>query len=248
MCKCIEGIIRVLLFLFNIFLLACGIALIVVGGIVAAEYGKFAREDFFEQRFLWGFVGLALFVGCLLVLVGIFGVGGLCCKNGCMLKAFVFFIIIVIILEITICVLVFVYRDEGEESAKESISNLLQTAYSGESTRTTELLDELQSEFNCCGGFNISDYANATVGSGMPRIPDSCCRIMNGNCTLANGGRAAVTTENYYFVGCGEKLFDEIGDLGVGMFVIAIVVALLQFLGIILACKYIRDDSDSKHV
>ena len=64
-----------------------GIALIAVGGVLAVEFGKFAREDIFEQQYLWGTVAIAIIVGILLLFVGIFGFCGLCCKNKCLLKS-----------------------------------------------------------------------------------------------------------------------------------------------------------------
>ena len=58
-----------------------------IGAIAADEFKEYADEDLFDSKYLWGPVALAIVVGILLLFVGLCGIGGLCCKNKCMLKA-----------------------------------------------------------------------------------------------------------------------------------------------------------------
>ncbi|XP_065184098.1 CD151 antigen-like [Sycon ciliatum] len=227
---CVEGLLRFVLFIFNLGLLGAGLALLIVGGIAAKEFQDFADANLFESRYLWGPVALAIVVGVLLVMVGFFGIGGLCCKNKCMLKTFIIFLVLLMVLEITMMVLAFVYRDQGETSARDGIRTAMVKAYGPQSdSKTMKALDKLQQEFECCGSNSSTDYINANLF-----IPAACCKDQPAVCTYP------------YQKGCSNAMFEKFQKYTVGIFTVAIIFVILQVIGLILAIKFIREDSGAE--
>eukprot|EP00117_Sycon_ciliatum_P038451 scpid75846/ scgid28571/ 23 kDa integral membrane protein; Sj23 len=223
---------------FAILLALIGIAFLAVGSLVAVEFRTYASGGIFNDVYLWGPVGVAIALGILLLLIGVFGVIGVCCEHRGFIKAFAALMIILITLEITAAVLGFVYRSKLDDELQTGIEDGIKKAYSGSDpdTNTKKALDQLQEKLHCCGGTGTSDYRGQ-----IPPIlvPKSCC-VDQSVCVDILGP--------FYTEGCTDKLHDLYKKYSNVFIGVGITFAILQILAVIYSCYAVNADEGSPMV
>lgn len=110
--------------------------------------------------------------------------------------------------------------------------------FSNSNTTNNNLIDSVQSHFNCCGAFNFTDYFVET--NQLHQLPSSCCAPLVPNNVIGNFSvpKVRCTEELAYRQGCievlREKLLKVYGPVsGFGLTLIVI-----QLLGLLFACFF----------
>lgn len=193
-------------------------------------------------------------IGCVTFLVGFCGCLGALRENICLLKIFLWSLVIIFVLEVVGAILAFVFRDEVEGFVEDQVKKSI-TRYRDDAD-LQNFLDFIQQEFECCGGQGPMDWVNAEFANKYfnctprPRppeacgVPYSCCKSaddrINSQCGYGlyeyNEKTDTVSpVQSLQFIwtrGCFEavKSWGEMHLLIVG--IIVLVVALVQIFGI----------------
>ncbi|XP_027866921.1 CD63 antigen [Xiphophorus couchianus] len=224
--KCVKYV----LFCFNFISLFCGLALIVVGVVVQVSMHKTFR--IMDVNASAGPI-ILIVVGLLTFFVAFFGCCGAWKENHCMVATFSFFLSLVVIAEIVAVVLGYIYRDKVKTMIDKNLSDMI-TNYKVGSAELRETLDKLQETWKCCGAQNTSDWKD--YGSDGKSVPDSCCLEVKPGC----GNGTMTDTAKVHQQGCSEVMSIFLKRDAQWVIIAAIVVAVLQLLGIVFACLLMR--------
>ncbi|XP_062974725.1 tetraspanin-6-like [Elgaria multicarinata webbii] len=119
-------------------------------------------------------------VGILTVLVSTFGAVALLKGNPKMIKWFTGILLILLIIEIVLGVAAYAYREKLHQTLLKDVLKTLDK-YNRE-LQITKGVDNLQTQFQCCGVEKYTDWLNTTFGSLSSSVPRSCCKIPVENC------------------------------------------------------------------
>ena len=177
--------------------------------------------------------------GCIVIAIAVVGMFGACCStvlNKILLGLYIIATLIILGLQLAGGIAGFVFRDKVQTIIRNRISNITST-YNASSTapdaRAIRIAwDVIQSQFECCGINNSTDWKNG--------IPNSCCRscaatnFITGNCTNTPVG--CNTTMNIYSVGCQtalisffQKYLVIIAAIAIAFIISELVVVLMAF-------------------
>ncbi|XP_014906992.1 CD63 antigen [Poecilia latipinna] len=229
----VEGgmkFVKYVLFFFNFISLLCGLALIVVGIVVQVSVHK--SFQIVDASASAGPI-LLIVVGLLTFFVAFFGCCGAWKENHCMVATFSFFLSLVVIAEIAAVVLGYVYRDKVKTMIEKNLSDMIKNYKSG-SQELKETVDKFQTTLKCCGDQNSTDWQN--YGDDGKTVPDSCCievKLGCGNGTMTN-------STVVYQQGCRDIMVKMLKKDAQWLIIAAIIVAVLQLLGIVFACLLMR--------
>ncbi|XP_043974770.1 CD63 antigen [Gambusia affinis] len=224
--KCVKYI----LFGFNFISLLCGLALIVVGVVVQVSMHKTFR--IMDVDASAGPI-ILIVVGLLTFFVSFFGCCGAWKENHCMVATFSFFLSVVVAAEIAAIVLGYMYRDKVKNIIESNLSDMV-VNYKVGSAELRETLDKFQETWKCCGVQNSSDWRN--YGSDGNTVPDSCCVEVKPGC--GNGTMTDAT--KVHQEGCRDVMVTFLKRDAHWVIIAAIIVAVLQILGIVFACLLMR--------
>jgi len=166
------------------------------------------------------------------------------------LKIYLSFLVVVFGAQLLLSIFALAYKDEilpflqnGMKSALEAWSPPIQIAF-----------DEIQSDFECCGVQNATDFQEAEIFQnetlkiirennltliGDFAVPDSCCVVNEQFCGIVNATQA-----NIFAQGCSFALEDEVAN-HVNIFAIALSsTCLLQLASILFAGCIIHAEQD----
>ncbi|KAH9498605.1 cd63 antigen [Bulinus truncatus] len=217
--KCVKY----LLFLFNLIFVIAGIGLIAAGAYVKVKLDQY--YDFFGSDYVGPGI-LLIIVGVIIFILAFFGCCGAIKENYCLTMTFAVFLGIIFVLEIAAGIAGFVLRDDIEKEIgtvlKNSVVNYRNVSGIGKAW------DTLQSDFQCCGANNYTDWNTTFENNTLPR---SCCEGSPLSCS---------TLEKFYNAPCVPAfeswLKDKvaiIGGVGIGL-------AFVQVVGILFACCLAR--------
>lgn len=206
--------VKYMLLIFNLIFWAGGVAILGVGIYLKVKFGDFA--DILDKD--WANApNLLIAVGCIITVLAFLGCFGAWCESRMALYLFAILLFVTFVLEIVAGILGVVYRDDVESKLETVLNSTLVDYATSEPVRKS--WDAVQNEFDCCGVTNYTDYAL----HGVTTLPDSCCP---GSCTSTSP----------FMTGCYTKLVDWFDENYVVVGAIAIVLALLQILGIVFGC------------
>nr|XP_028563620.1 tetraspanin-6-like [Podarcis muralis] len=119
-------------------------------------------------------------IGTLVVLSSAFGKVALLNRSPNLIKLFIGILLVLLVLEITAGAAAYTYRHKLHQTL---LSDTLKTLDKyNEEVQITKGVDSLQTEFQCCGAENYTDWLNTTFGSLSSSVPISCCRVPVENC------------------------------------------------------------------
>ncbi|XP_016389511.1 tetraspanin 36 [Sinocyclocheilus rhinocerous] len=227
----------VLLFLSLIFW-AAGAALAYVGSYVIKSYNNF--EDFVSDKY--SVIPAAIIIGVAVVMF-VIGIVGCCATLRESKVGLGFFLIIIMIIfaaEVTAFVFGFIYRGRIKGDLEKSMNSVFQK-YDGVNTEA-HAVDYLQSQLECCGVNNITDWtAIPWYGQHNNSVPHSCCKANATQCTGQLTRLDLLNTQ-----GCEAKLEQVLQDvLGYAMLVILgfAIIKLFGMLSIcVIACRSKKND------
>lgn len=222
-------IIKYLIFCFNLVVFIIGLVFIIAGAVIQAAFKDyfafFGNEINSASMFI-------IIIGVVCLIVSFFGCCGAYKENHCMVITFAVALSIVLLLEIAAAITAFVLRSEVEtylrDAMKKSIPN-----YQNEGV--DDAWDQLQTSLECCGVDSYRDWADNSVFDKKKTVPQSCCL----NSTTSNCAGKVLQTHDTIGInvqGCADELIEWSTDNIAIIGSITIVFAVIQVVGIVLAC------------
>lgn len=232
--KCIKYI----LFLFNLVFFIAGLVLIIAGTLIQTKFN--ADFAFFEGSAVNHVALVLIGVGVVIFTVAFFGCCGAYKENHCMVLTFSILLGFVFIVELGGAVTAHIMRGRIDELIRTTMTKTSKTYPKGKALK--EAWDHIQKDFECCGVSNYTDWElNPHYNDS---VPDSCCIEYKPEC-----GKSVISTgliNNIYTEGCADRFLEASALTIIVVICIAVGVAIMQILGIALACflaESIRNDN-----
>lgn len=239
--------VKYLIFFFNLFFWLAGGALIGIGIWARNEKGIEAFGNLFTDPAV-----LFILVGVIMLVLGFFGCLGALRENVCLLRIFMWSLIVLFVLQVIGAILAFVFKDKLKEKAKDKVEEMMEKYR--DDADLANLIDFIQEQFDCCGGDKPTDwgklnrYFNCTDGkliAGLPEscgVPFSCCKTSEERVNTQCGYGLYVLdpppspprapSKVIWLGGCVDALIDWAENNMIAIGVSILVVALVQILGI----------------
>lgn len=183
-----------------------------------------------------------LVVGFVIFFISFLGCCGALMGNDLMLRTFSFIMTVLIIIEISSVGIVYAFRNTIRSTMDDGIDRCI-TKYNetNQESAFTKLLDDIQVQWHCCGAESYHDWQNNTAYNGTVKLPRSCCPMDNASeCTVHS---AALFTQ-----GCVPILTEEVKNSVSALFWVAIIVCVIQILGIIFSCSVVGQRREYSYV
>ncbi|CAL1606459.1 unnamed protein product [Knipowitschia caucasica] len=224
--KCIKY----LVFLFNFIFWLCGVALIVVGVLVQVSlHSSLMIKDASAS----GAPILLIALGVIVFLVAFFGCCGAWKENFCMMTMFATLMALIIMAEFAAAIAGYVFRGKVTNVVQDSLADMISN-YNSSSPEFRDTVDKLQHDLKCCGVNSSADWRSFSAEGNT--VPDSCCITETEGC-----GRGTLSdSSKVYQTGCHEKVEDLLKANIQWIIVAALIIALLQILGVVFACLLMR--------
>ncbi|XP_051964465.1 tetraspanin-36-like [Xyrauchen texanus] len=219
---------KTVLLLLSLIFWAAGVALAYVGSYVIKSYNNF--EDFVADRYT--LIPAAIIIGVAVVMFVIGTVG--CCatlkESKVGLGFFLFIIMVIFAAEVTAFVFSFIYRGRIKGDLEKSMSEVFQK-YDGVNTES-HAVDYLQSQLQCCGVQNLTDWTASTwYGTHNNSVPHSCCKANTTQCSGLLNQPELLNTQ-----GCESKLEQMLQDVLSYAMLVILGFAIIKLFGMISIC------------
>ncbi|XP_018567943.1 tetraspanin-9-like isoform X2 [Anoplophora glabripennis] len=214
-----AGIAKYILFLFNLLILICGIALIALGVIYKVNSSGI---DFMSLS------SLAIAIGAIISLIAFFGCCGAIKESSCMLTTYAAIVLTLFIIQVVLAILAFVaIRNEGTE-VSSFIRDHLTSLYNNQNSLNLETLEVIHRGYECCGldGPTGSEVQNNT------QVMSSCCSKTVTTCTTTIAFQKGCVSAMTDFLNTNLKI---IGIIAIVFAVVELCAALFAF--------YVRNSS-----
>ncbi|XP_005918992.1 CD63 antigen [Haplochromis burtoni] len=232
--KCVKY----LVFFFNFIFWLCGLALIVVGIMVQVSLNKTLKiTDPTASAAPIILIG----VGVVIFFISFFGCCGAFKENHCMVTTFAVLLSLIVIVEIAAAIVGYVFRNKLSTIVHDSVTEMI-SKYENGTPEFKEAVDNLQHNLKCCGVNGSSDWKNFTSKGNS--VPDSCCK----NDTKGCGIGTMTDSDKVYQQGCSAAMETFLKNNILWVIVAAVVIAILQLLGIVFACCLIKGIRDGYEV
>ncbi|XP_039478996.1 CD63 antigen [Drosophila santomea] len=223
------------LFGFNLIFLITGIILIAVGAGVGAVYTGY--KLFLAGKF-FAIPTFLIVIGSFIIVISFFGCWGALKENYCLVLSFSVMLAIIFILELAAGISGYVLRNDASNLIKNSLTYSLNQYNSDNQNATTKLWDDIQEEFDCCG---VSTYKDWSVAFPDGELPISCCDIPVGAVGTFTCNDTMASVDTRHKVGCLDGFSAYISAHAVSLGAAGVVIAILQFFGVIFACYIARE-------
>lgn len=208
--------------LLKYFLLGFAIFFWIVGGM-------FLFCGYYVNKLASGYLpNVAIEPGTILSLLGVLvfamstsGVLGTLRENLCLLKTYRIFLLITLFLEIFCACISFAYFPEVKKLANGYLNSAIKNYWDDENIRN--VVDNLQSDFECCGSLYIDDWDSNPYFSCKNvedhrscGVPWSCCLYeeqRNLQCGHGIRNYRSVLSKKIYTVGCLDKTFEAFREV-----------------------------------
>ncbi|XP_034474283.1 CD63 antigen [Drosophila innubila] len=223
------------LFGFNLIFLITGIILIAVGAGVGSVYTGY---DIFLTGKFFSIPTFLIVIGAFIIVITFFGCWGALKENYCLILSFSVLLFIIFILELAAGISGYVLRNDAYNMINSTLFESMKQYDSTKQDATTTLWDKVQRDFICCGVGNYTDWNKVLYPNGD--LPLSCCTIPVGTVGTFSCNND-INNMNRKNVGCLDGFSKYIADHAVSLGAAGIVIAILQFFGVIFACYIARE-------
>jgi len=224
--------IRYLLFAFTLVFVIFGILLVYTGFSAFISLNKY---DLVVHNSPDGATIVLLVTGFAIFFIAFLGCCGAITSNTFMLRTFSFIIAVLLIIELVSVSFVFAFRKTIHEEMQKGIGEAI-TKYNESDTEhnaITRIINDIQQNFQCCGGSNYTDWKNnpAYNSTILPMsLPMSCCP-KESKVPICN-----VAVSDHYEKGCVDVISDELKNSFSYLGWVGVVVILTQVVGIFFSC------------
>ncbi|KAJ0036275.1 hypothetical protein NQD34_004952 [Periophthalmus magnuspinnatus] len=229
----VEGglkLVKYLVFFFNFIFWLCGLALIVIGVLVQISlHNTLMIKDASGS----GAPILLIALGVIVFLISFFGCCGAWKENFCMITMFALLMSLIIIAEIAVTIVGYIYRGKVTDVVKDSLADMISN-YNTSSPEFRDTVDKLQHDLKCCGVNSSADWRGFSPEGNT--VPDSCCITVTQGC----GEGTMSDASKVYQKGCQEAVEAILQENVKWIIVAALVIAVLQILGVVFACLLMR--------
>ncbi|CAH8444699.1 unnamed protein product [Schistosoma curassoni] len=238
----------------NFIFLAVGTLFLVFGVIAFSESGGIPwKSKAIALHWLFNLTVICMVVGVITLFVSLAGFVGSLRENTCLLRFYYFILTLLFLTEVVCCVLFFVYRESTVHRLEELIKTTFVIQYREIGFEdTTNFMDFIQKELNCCGPKSYLDWTanryfscdKSNISPEACGVPYSCCRQMNDisvniiNTSCGFGVQKLTTAEANRMVwttGCVDALISAIENNIVYFAYGFVSVAVFQLIAILLA-------------
>uniref|UniRef100_H2YZF1 Tetraspanin n=1 Tax=Ciona savignyi TaxID=51511 RepID=H2YZF1_CIOSA len=189
---------------------------------------------------------LFIIFGAVIFLISLCGCCGAYTEKVWLLKIYKVSLLVILIVLVITAVLTFCFKPSLQIALHVALLNFLQTY-----NRTSEVLDLVQSQANCCGVDTYMDWSKspqwlltaqlkadaAGIVRGSHPVPESCCLEPEPNCGLSSGGNGA---QGIYLNGCSKILWLLLSAKGDMVGVSGLAVAGLLLCCVVFSCCVIN--------
>lgn len=171
-----------------------------------------------------------------LALLGV--VGGIFSGNFCgriLLGIYAFVLALVIVSELGAGIAAIKFRNELRDMFIKSAENSLMMYNANSTSNTSEIWDEFQRTWKCCGSENYTSYR---LVFGNNTVPQSCCNLTNVEMSMCQNDRLNVTDNSndvIYSTGCPDAVIGTLKHNCISVAVIVIVLSIAQVFGIVIS-------------
>ncbi|XP_046369144.1 tetraspanin-4-like isoform X2 [Haliotis rufescens] len=171
-------VVKYIFFAFNVFIWLMGCGVLALG-----IWLQFNRGPFVSMLPAYSFLSasaLCITAGAIILIVGFLGCCGAFLENQCMLIGYFVMVLLIFALEITAGTLGFVKKAEVQMMIKKELLASIRHDYTPvmQNPNTEgwmEVIDSLQTDLQCCGVDNFTDWYRIKAWPDAMRVPDSCC-------------------------------------------------------------------------
>ncbi|XP_010563405.1 CD63 antigen [Haliaeetus albicilla] len=219
--KCVKF----LVFIFNFIFWVCGVALIAIGIYAQTALNKALTVSSSSAS---STPVAILVLGIIIFFISFFGCCGAWKESYCMVTTFAVLLSIIFLVEIAAAIAGYVFKDKVRSVLDEGLWAAMRKY--GEDKPLTEAVDELQSDFGCCGANNYTDWFTIERFRVNNTVPRSCCRINTTSCNIHP------SPATIYEKGCLQSIEAWMKKNILIVAAVALGIAFFEILGIIFAC------------
>lgn len=192
---CASGIVKYLVFLFNLVFALAGLAMLAVGILYQLELNDITNA--IDDRTYALAPTFVIVVGTIVFVISFFGCCGAIRESTCMLTTYGVILLAIFILQIALGVFAFLQVKESDGSFKKEIYKAMDKAYAkyGRDKTTTDAIDSMQQVLKCCGNNGPGDFT---------QLPSSCCEGKPQSCHQAD--------RSFFDDACNKKLYRSLKD------------------------------------
>ncbi|GJQ75615.1 hypothetical protein Trydic_g17694 [Trypoxylus dichotomus] len=207
---CCSNLSRCILFILNFVCFLIGLAMIIIGVVYEVNFAHLTNYlDDWTRAFQLVPI-LFIVIGCIIVIISFFGCCGAWRRSTCMLTTYAVILIIILIIQIAFVIFTFVQASNMSEWKADLVISL-ERLFDPTSTATNEAVDFIQETLQCCG-----------VHIAPPIPPPSCCGGLDP-CLFP------------FPDGCSDRLYEFLNNSIMIIGIVAVVLAAIEFVGVILA-------------
>ncbi|XP_049823685.1 23 kDa integral membrane protein [Aethina tumida] len=150
MMTCSFNLIKLVTFIVNLVFCIVGLIFIGIGSYVTVSLGDY--KTFLEDKIISAPI-ILLVTGCVIFLVSFCGCCGAKRQSTCLLKTYIFALVVVTVLAVTVGCLAAIYNEDFKDALQKALQKSLDK---GE--EDLDAWDALQENFECCGIHGPSDW------------------------------------------------------------------------------------------
>ncbi|XP_059193166.1 leukocyte surface antigen CD53-like [Centropristis striata] len=196
----------------NLLCFMCGVAVLSFGAYLMVNFKMAALTPTLAS---FSSANMLLVSGIIITCVSFLGFLGALKENRCLLLTFFLVLFFLMLVELTAACLLLMYESEIGKMVNDDLTKGLARAKEKAGNSTNEW-DVLQTQFDCCGVRNVSDWGN--------KIPASCCVE---SCDSPN--------PTYRKMGCLEKMKTSFEENFLTTGISVIVLCIIEVLGMCFA-------------
>ncbi|TRY86521.1 hypothetical protein DNTS_010141 [Danionella cerebrum] len=235
---------KTVLLVLSLIFWAAGVGLAYVGSYVIKSYSSF--EEFVSDRYTLIPAAIIIGVAVVMFIIGVIGCCATLRESKLGLGFFLIIIVIIFAAEVTAFAFGFIYRGRIKGDIEKTMNDVFQK-YDGLSSET-HAVDYLQTQLECCGVKNLSDWTSTPwFSQHNSSVPRSCCKANTTECTGQLAQLSLLNTQ-----GCEAKLDQLLQDVLSYAMLVILGFAIIKLFGMlsvcVITCKSKKNDYQRLYV
>ena len=222
-----------MLFLINFIFFLAGIGMIALGAYnvtVMEDYFKFLETSSFNLKVT---VYTFIVVGVLITMISFFGCCAAITDNKCMMWTFATLMALILVAEIGVAISVVIYRGKAYDIVQDTMKIGLKAYNVDGKESVSDGWDHIQTEFQCCGVNNSTDWTTSIAFNNTENVPSSCCVKQESGCGVGTNKSPFTDLHPH---GCFEKFEKFVEDNLLVVGGVGIVFIIVQLIVVITGC------------